>query len=120
MKGHLCLWPPGTVTGCRNAGRGELIMLVYLLGVGFVSAALGACFAFVGGLIVLMLLIIAVTGALIYFSVSSGLSALATVAVCFLAIVFLNLGWFGAVLVVGLRSFLVFVREHLFLGTDGP
>jgi len=95
----------------------EIDMFLYLVGVSFISIALGACFAFVGGLIVLTFLVLFSSCALVVFCSSSNLSVLSTIAVCSASIVFLNLGWFGAVIFANLRGLIVFLREQLLLKT---
>ncbi|WP_370676896.1 hypothetical protein [Pleomorphomonas sp. PLEO] len=104
-------------TIARMLGQREDIMLIYLVGVSFISVALGACFAFVGGLIVLMLLIFFSSGVLICFLVSADFSALSIFGICFVSIVFMNLGWFGAVIVGSLHGLFTVLREQIFLKT---
>lgn len=86
-------------------------MFLYFVGVSLVSAALGACLAFVGGLVVLTLLVFFSACAVVTLAISANLSVLATIALCVASIVLLNLGWFGVVLFASIRSLFVFLRE---------
>ena len=86
-------------------------MFLYLVGVSLICAALGVCFSFVGGLVVLILLVIFSSCAVVALAMFANLSLLAPIAVCVACIVFLNLGWFCVVLFASIRSLFVFLRD---------
>lgn len=89
-------------------------MLVCLVGVAFISAALGAVMA--GGsaaALRLFLLILIVLPTVIVLSVTAGLAALWTVVLCVVSLTALNLGWLGVVLVMNARR-----REAALRGTQ--
>lgn len=75
-------------------------MLTYLIFVSLIAACLGGCLGVIGGLLRLLLAIVCMTIALVFFCFSVGLSGLSTLLVCCAAVVCLNLGWLLMVIVL--------------------
>ncbi|WP_026784326.1 hypothetical protein [Pleomorphomonas koreensis] len=91
-------------------------MFMYVIGVSLISAALGGCIAAGrGGILRLALLLLIVSGVVIFLSGYAGLPAWSTFLIWSSAIICLNLSWFAVIIFVNVRGLFVFLREQIFL-----
>jgi hypothetical protein len=90
--------------------------LMYIVSICLLSLAVGGILSLVGGILTLTLLIVASLSALVAVGCCEHVSFLQTAATCIVAVVSLNLGWFGALLLAATHSPLMSRREEITFG----